>query len=234
MTTKDKKTSVIPVEKRPGTLIVFEWQDGSGKSTQISILHKLLEANGFFVVPSKWNSDLHIKPLTKKLKKKDSKIPATVFDMVHAADMLNRYQKSISGAIEAGMVVLCDRYFYTAMARGYGRMLDMKEVGSMYEQFLMQPDIVIHMRVPPELSLERTREPSDLSHYEAGMDMNYSPNILESFKQFQTKVDEWYLKLSKEYGFHTLDGSIPVYEMTATIRDIVNGYMEQKYKITLR
>jgi len=72
-------------------------------------------------------------------------------------------------------------------------------------------------------------EPSDLSHYEAGMDMGYSDNILESFEAFQTRVDEGYAVLAKEYGFYTFDGSRPVYEMTPFIREVVSDYLHAKY-----
>lgn len=108
-------------EVRPGTLIVVEGQDGSGKSTQVKILQKLLESNGFFVHFTEWNSNPRIKPLTKRLKAEDLALPAPVFDMVHAADLMERYVTEIAGMLRAGMVVLCDRYIYTALARGYAR-----------------------------------------------------------------------------------------------------------------
>jgi hypothetical protein len=54
-----------------------------------------LESNGFFVHFTEWNSNLKIKPLTKMLKKTDLKLPATVFDMVHAADLMERYVSEI-------------------------------------------------------------------------------------------------------------------------------------------
>jgi len=54
-----------------------------------------LESNGFFVHFTEWNSNLKIKPLTKTLKKQDLKLPATVFDMVHAADLMERYVSEI-------------------------------------------------------------------------------------------------------------------------------------------
>ena len=75
-----KHKPFFPKDIRPGTLIVVEGQDGSGKSTQVRILQKLLESNGFFVHFTEWNSNLKVKPLTKALKKMDLKLPATVFD----------------------------------------------------------------------------------------------------------------------------------------------------------
>ena len=45
----------FPTSERPGTLIIVEGCDGSGKSTQLIILQKLLEANGFFCHHTEWN-----------------------------------------------------------------------------------------------------------------------------------------------------------------------------------
>ncbi|MGA9889545.1 MAG: hypothetical protein WBQ31_18725, partial [Candidatus Acidiferrales bacterium] len=49
----------------PGRLIVVEGIDGSGKSTQLSLLHKWLESRGFGVVFSSWNSSPLVKDTTK-------------------------------------------------------------------------------------------------------------------------------------------------------------------------
>ena len=54
---KITKKPFFPKEIRPGTLIVVEGQDGSGKSTQVKILQKLLESNGFYVHFTEWNSN---------------------------------------------------------------------------------------------------------------------------------------------------------------------------------
>lgn len=231
---KAKKNDVaFPKDVRPGSLIVFEWQDGAGKSTQIEILKKLLEANGFFVVLTQWNSDPAIKPLTKALKTNDLHIPPSVFDMVHGADLMNRYLKKIQPALDAGMVVLCDRYIYTALARWYARWLDIKHLEWMYGALFPAPDLVIHVKVPLEVSMSRISEPSEISHYEAWMDMWISENILESFEQFQWKVNQGYEKIAKKYSFCQFDGTKPVYETTPQIRKVVTDYFQNKYDITL-
>src|ERR1700722_7246695 len=69
----------------PGRLFVVEGIDGSGKSTQLSLLHKCLEAKGYGVVFSEWNSSPLVKDTTKLGKKKKLLTPAT-FSLVHATD----------------------------------------------------------------------------------------------------------------------------------------------------
>lgn len=51
------------------------------------------------------------------MKKTDLNMPAAVFDTIYAADFIERYITEMRGALKAGMVVLCDRYMYTALAR---------------------------------------------------------------------------------------------------------------------
>jgi dTMP kinase len=67
----------------PGKLFIVEGIDGSGKSTQLSLLHKWLESKGYGVVFSEWNSSPLVKDTTKLGKKKKMLTPAT-FSLIHA------------------------------------------------------------------------------------------------------------------------------------------------------
>src|SRR3984957_14251343 len=67
----------------PGRLFIVEGIDGSGKSTQLSLLHKWLEARGYGVVFSEWNSSPLVKDTTKLGKKKKMLTPAT-FSLIHS------------------------------------------------------------------------------------------------------------------------------------------------------
>lgn len=214
---------------RPGTLIVVEGQDGSGKSTQVRILQKLLESNGFFVHFTEWNSNLKIKPLTKTLKKKDLKLPATVFDMVHAADLMERYVSEIKGMLKAGIIVLADRYIYTALARGYARGLDIDHVRPFYDHYFPVPDMTFYFRLPVEAGMKRAAGRNDLKHYEAGMDMEFSDNILHNFHAFQTRVVDAYDRLAESENMYVIDAIKTVCDTTPEMREKVSEYFFKKY-----
>ncbi len=228
-----RKKPFFPKDVRPGTLIVVEWQDGSGKSTQVKILQKLLESNGFFVHFTEWNSNPRIKPLTKKLKKEDLSLPAPVFDMVHAADLMERYITEIAGMLRAGMVVLCDRYIYTALARGYARGLEIDDLRNFYDQYFPIPDMAFYFRLPVEAGMKRAAGRSELKHYEAGMDMQFSKNILHNFHAFQTRVVDAYDRLAESENMYVLDAMKPVYETTPEMRLMVGEYFQKKYGMEL-
>jgi len=228
-----KKEIFFSTDDRPGTLIIVEGSDGSGKSTQLLIAKNLLESNGFFCVHSVWNSSIKIHEMQKQLKKKDLNMPAAVFDTVYAADFIERYILEMRGALKAGMVVLCDRYMYTALARGYARGIKMEHLKPFYDQYFPVPDLAFYFRIPVEVAAERAIGRNPLKHYEAGMDVRYSDNIIESFKKFQTKVIEGYDILAEQNGMHVIDGKAPVYKTTPIFIKEIAKYFQKKYDVRL-
>ena len=52
-----------------GKLIVVEGIDGSGKSTQLSLLRKWLESHGYNIFFTEWNSSELVKETTRRGKK---------------------------------------------------------------------------------------------------------------------------------------------------------------------
>ncbi|MFM2081908.1 MAG: hypothetical protein RL380_599, partial [Verrucomicrobiota bacterium] len=96
----------------PGRLIAVEGLDGSGKSTQIYLLKRWLEAEGIKVYFSEWNSSELVKSATSKGKKRELLTPTT-FSLIHATDFADRYERHLLPLLRAGYVVLCDRYVFT-------------------------------------------------------------------------------------------------------------------------
>ncbi len=99
-----------------GRLFIVEGIDGSGKSTQLSLLQKWLESEGYVVYFSEWNSSPLVHDVTKRGKKKKMLTPMT-FSLIHATDFADRTEHHIIPPLKAGAVVLADRYVYTAFAR---------------------------------------------------------------------------------------------------------------------
>lgn len=228
-----KNEVFFSAEERPGTLIIVEWSDGSGKSTQLLIAKNLLESNGFFCVHTEWNSDEKIHLMQKRLKKYDTHMPAAVFDTIYAADFMERYLTKMRWALKAGMVVLCDRYMYTALARWYARGIKMENLKSFYDLYFPVPDMAFYFRIPVETACERAIGRNPLKHYEAGMDVRYSDNIIESFKKFQTKIIEWYDILAEKNNMYVIDGAAPVYKTTPVFVEKIAEYFQKKYDVKL-
>ena len=104
----------------PGKLFVVEGIDGSGKTTQLALLAKWLSAAGHPVFVTEWNSSALVKAATKSGKKKNSLTPMT-FSLLHATDFADRLLYNIIPPLKAGMIVLADRYAYTAFSRDAAR-----------------------------------------------------------------------------------------------------------------
>lgn len=171
--------------------------------------------------------------MQKRMKKFDPHMPAAVFDTIYAADFMERYLTQIRGALKAGMVVLCDRYMYTALARGYARGIKMGYLKPFYDLYFPVPDMAFYFRVPVETACERAIGRNPLKHYEAGMDVRYSDNIIESFKRFQTKIIEGYDILAEENNMYVIDGVAPIYKTTPIFVEKIAEYFKKKYDVQL-
>ena len=189
-----------------GKLIVVEGIDGSGKSTQISLLEKWLRYKYVPAFLTEWNSSATVKNITSKGKKKE-KLTPTTFSLLHATDFTDRYERNIFPLLRAGYIVLADRYTYTAYARDIVRGCNPEWVRSVYK-FAIVPDLVFYFRVPIDVAAERilSGRPK-LKYYEAGMDLNLSNDIYESYRIFQSQIIEQYEKMVKKENFIVVDGT---------------------------
>jgi dTMP kinase len=208
----------------PGRLFVVEGIDGSGKSTQLGLLHKWLEAKGYGVVFSEWNSSPLVKDTTKLGKKKKLLTPAT-FSLIHSTDFADRTERSILPLLKAGAVVLCDRYMYTAFARDVARGMDREWVRDLYG-FAVPPTVAFYFRVPLETAIGRLLDARDgFKFYEAGMDLGLSDDPEESFRLFQWRIINEYEKMIPEFGLTVIDATLPIEVQQARVRQMVASHL---------
>src|SRR5258708_12953463 len=108
------------------------------------------------------------------------------------------------------MIVLADRYAYTAFARDVTRGVDRQWVRELYS-FAVRPDLTLYFRVPIDVSVDRLMARRvKLKFYEAGMDLVWSTNPLYSFRMFHDNVLQTYDQIVDEFGLEVVDalGSI--------------------------
>ena len=209
----------------PGKLFVVEGIDGSGKTTQLALLAKWLSAAGHPVFVTEWNSSALVKAATKTGKKKNSLTPMT-FSLLHATDFADRLLYNIIPPLKAGMIVLADRYAYTAFSRDTARGVDRSWVRELYS-FAVKPDLAVYFRVPIETSTDRLlARRVKLKYYEAGMDMGWSSNVVESFKIFQGKVLYEYDRLVDEFGLSVVNATGSITDQQRTFRKLVSQHLQ--------
>src|ERR671914_2520667 len=171
----------------PGKLFVVEGTDGSGKSTQLSLLHQWLKAEGYPVFFSEWNSSPLVKDTTRRAKKRKLFTPTT-FSLLHATDFADRTERDIIPPLKAGAIVLADRYIYTAFARDVVRGCDRGWVRDVYS-FAVKPTAGLYFRTPLDVAMKRILGGRDaIKYYEAGMDLELSTDIEESCRLFQGRI----------------------------------------------
>jgi dTMP kinase len=211
----------------PGRLFVVEGIDGSGKTTQLGLLAKWLAASGHRVFVTEWNSSALVKAATKTGKKKNALTPMT-FSLLHATDFADRLIYKIIPPLKAGMIVLADRYAYTAFARDVARGVDRQWVRDLYS-FAVRPDLAVYFRVSIDVSLDRLlARRVKLKFYEAGMDLGWSTNPNESFRLFQSKVLEEYDRIVTEHDLKVVDARATITDQQRILRRLVAECLENQ------
>jgi dTMP kinase len=217
----------------PGRLFIVEGIDGSGKSTQLMLLQKWLESEGYVAFFSEWNSSPLVKDVTKRGKKKQMLTPMT-FSLIHATDFADRTEQDIIPPLKAGAVVLADRYTYTAFARDVVRGVSPKWVRELYA-FAVKPTVAFYFRTPLDVAMKRILGGRDaIKYYEAGMDLGFSDDIEESFRIFQSRIIDEYEKMIEEFGLVVIDATQSIEEQQTQVREIVTKALEGTKKTRIR
>jgi dTMP kinase len=212
--------SLFVPNRHRGKLIIVEGIDGSGKSTQISLLSRWLRAQGYAVAFSEWNSSPLVRQTTRRGKKKEMFTP-TSFSLIHATDFADRTESYILPLVKAGAIVCADRYAFTAFARDVARGVSRRWVRNLY-RFAIRPDLAFYFRVPLDVAIQRILGGRDaIKYYEAGMDLELSRNVEESFRIFQGRILDEYEAMSEEMGFRVIDATLSIEEQQQQMRQIV-------------
>jgi dTMP kinase len=135
-----------------GKFIVFEGIDGSGKTTQARLLTDTLRSRGKEVLltaePSDSPEGLVLRAVTSRPGPEEE---ARLF----TEDRRHHVEHVIRPALEAGLVVVCDRYVYSSVAYQGARGIDPERIISANRPFLVPPDVILLLEVPVDQALDR-------------------------------------------------------------------------------
>src|SRR6201995_3249581 len=93
--------SLFTPNRHRGKLIVVEGIDGSGKSTQLSLLSQWLRSQRIAVAFGELNSSPLVRETTRRAKKKNMFTPVT-FSLIHAPDFADRLDRYIIPLLKSG------------------------------------------------------------------------------------------------------------------------------------
>lgn len=207
-------------DKHKGLLIVIEGTDGSGKSTQLELLKKYIQAQSYGVMVSEWKTSRLIAGVIDDAKDRNL-LNATTYSLLYAADFADRLENQIIPALKSGFIVLLDRYYYTALARDVVRGQDIEWVKNLYD-YAPEPDLVFYLDMPVDVLLKRIIGTTGLDFYESGRDVGFSTDFYKSFEIYQKKCLEQYNNMKSEYNFKSIDGTLPI----KTIHNIMSDEVQ--------
>lgn len=178
-----------------GKFITFEGIEGSGKSTQIRILADALKLRGKTVVTTREPGGT---PIGEKIRQVllnaefKNMEPMTEL-LLYAAGRCQHVNEIIRPALEAGKIVLCDRYAdATGAYQGAARRIDPKWLKILHQLAAgdLQPDRTLLLDCPVETGLQR------IENRQAEI-----PGLGDRLEQekieFHKRVRQGYLKIAK-------------------------------------
>ncbi len=214
-----------PIKELEGKLIVLEGTDGVGRSTQIQLLRRWLEDEGYAVS----DTGLHRSPLTQaglESAKNGHTLSPLTMSLFYATDFADRLENQIIPALKAGFIVLSDRYFFSIIARDIVRGADPDRARAIYG-FALKPDLVIYMRADVDSLVARLVHGRGFDYWESGMDIRCADNIYDSFVTYQGKLIEQFDKMSDEFGFVNIDATRPVQAVFADLKSQIKQLFER-------
>jgi dTMP kinase len=181
-----------------GYFITFEGLDGSGKTTQLRRLATALEAEGRTVVTLRQPGGT---PLGDRIRSilVDSTSEAALGPIAPAtemalmfADRAQSIAQIILPALDAGHIILCDRYTDSSEAyQGGGRQLGSARILAMHAAACenLQPDLTLLLLPPLEASLKRARRRNQRHTEKEGADEG----------RFERESDDFYRRIHAQY-----------------------------------
>lgn len=143
-------------------LITLEGPDGSGKTTQLALLSDYLSRRGYSIYsvrePGGTAIGEQIRGILHSMTNQEMNPHAEV--LLFSASRAQLVAQVICPALEAGQIVLCDRFYDSTFAyQGYGRGLDLQALQQI-TQFAtggLRPDVTIYIDISPQEGLRRRR-----------------------------------------------------------------------------
>jgi dTMP kinase len=200
--------------------ITFEGTEGSGKSLQSRLLVERLRAHGQTVLATREPGGTPLGDQLRQLVllRDDLGVGARAEALLMCASRAQLVERVIRPALEAGQVVVCDRFGdSTLVYQGAGRGLDTQALGSVvsFATAGLQPDLTVLLDVPVEVGLARKHTNEDWNRFEA------------EARDFHQRVRDGYQALARAEPrrWQCFDGHKPAAELADEIWRRVAAHM---------
>ena len=177
-----------------GFFITFEGLDGSGKSTQLRRLKEWLQSNGLRVTATRQPGGTRVGDRIRGLllDSRTENLSALAELGLMFSDRAQSIAEVIEPALEAGRIVLCDRFTDSSEAyQGGGRQLGSQIVRDLHAALCkgLQPDLTLLLLPDFDVSLARARRRNQRAVATTGSDEN----------RFETESSAFYRRVFDQY-----------------------------------
>lgn len=202
-----------------GLFISFEGPDGCGKSTQIKLLANYLKEQGKDVVMTREPGGT---PISEKIRNlildPENKEESAVTEMLlFAAGRAQLVAELIKPSLEAGKIVLCDRFVDSSIAyQAYGRGLgEQVEIVNSYAVQGVMPDITFFLDISAEEGRKRNKKTDKADRMEKET-IELHQRVYDGYKKLVEKNKERFVVIDASKSIDEIFEEIKkVYEQTA-------------------
>jgi dTMP kinase len=204
-----------------GALVALEGIDRSGRSTHASLLEAHLRHRGRGVARTSLGASLLSADALRRAKRGRRPDPVEIA-LLSAADLAERLDRIVHPALQAGLVVIADRWTQTPTARAEVRGVDRAWLDAVFS-FAPAPDLLVVLDVDPATSLARHEDPGP---YEAGIDLRLSADRRESYRLFQARLGAWFDGEAGRSGFVRLPAAAAIDRVQARLERAVDRLLD--------
>ncbi len=204
-------------------LITLEGGEGSGKTSILKLMADILEQQGHQIVCTREPGGIEIAEQIRQviLDRNNSSMDPRTEALLYAAARRQHLVEKVIPALDAGKIVLCDRFIDSSLAyQGYARGIGIEEIYAI-NKFAIDdhmPDLTLYFDVEPQVGLARIEK-------DAGREVNRLD--VESMK-FHEAVREGYQLLVNQYPerIQVIDASKNIATVLADALAIVTNFIE--------
>jgi dTMP kinase len=172
-----------------GIFIVIEGLDGSGKTTQATLLANKLSKTYLVLCTAEPSHGKIGTFIREGCLYEEKRLPTEAEALLFAADRIEHMKNQIAPAIAEGKLVICDRYIYSSLAYQGSAGLSLDWIKTINARAL-EPDLAIFIDVSPVRVLERLQR---------------KKSVMETLET-QQKVREVYIKYVEKGELVLIDG----------------------------
>ncbi|MCF6744105.1 dTMP kinase [Blastococcus sp. KM273128] len=197
-----------------GVLIAFEGGEGAGKSTQVRRLQEWLADEGLTArasfEPGATPPGAGIRSIV--LDRAQVGIAPRAEALLYAADRAQHVHEVLRPALDAGEVVITDRFIDSSLAyQGAGRTIPLDDVRmlSRWAAQGLRPDLTVLLDLPPEVGLARARGRAAADRLESES-LDFHQRVRRTFQELAEAEPDRYLVLDARRSPDELAAAIRV------------------------